>query len=53
MLSNASLRSVRYIIIEYKVRVKKISKNIEKKEIKIFIRVNKSIYSEIKIEKID
>ncbi len=53
MLSNASLRSVSYIIIEYKVRVKKISKNIEKKEIKIFIRVNKSIYSEIKIEKID
>jgi len=47
------LRNVSYIIIEYKVRVKKISKNIEKKEIKIFIRVNKNIYSEIKIEKIN
>jgi len=53
MLSNASLRKVSYNIIIYKIRVKKIFKNIEKNDVKTLIKINTYIYSKVIIDKIE
>jgi len=47
------LRESNCSVIIYKIRVKEIFKNIEKKEAKILIKINKNIYSKIIIEKVE
>jgi len=37
----------------HEIKVKEMSKNIKKKEMKTLIKINKDIYSEIMIEKIE
>lgn len=53
ILLNANLYKAGYNIIVYKIRIEEIIKNIKKKRAKIFIKINKSIYSKIIIEKIE
>jgi len=52
MLLNASLREASYNVVVHEIKVEKIFKNIEKKETKTLIKINKSIYSKITIKKI-
>jgi len=37
----------------HKIKVEEMSKNIEKKEMKMLIKINKDIHSEMMIEKIE
>jgi len=37
----------------HEIKVKEMSKNIEKKEMRMLIKINKDIHSEIKIKKIE
>jgi len=51
VLFNASLREANYIVVIYEIRIKEILKNIKKKRAKTFIKINKSIYLKVTIEK--
>ena len=50
--SSASTRNVNYDVIIYEIKMKKMSQNIKKKNAKTFTKINASIYSRIKINKV-
>ena len=47
------MREVNYNIIVHNIRVKEMLKNLKKKKAKAFIKVNKSIYLQVTIKKIE
>ncbi len=51
--SNACLYKISFEVMIYKIKVEEMFKNIEKKKMKMLIKINKDIHSEIKIEKIE
>ncbi len=51
--SNACLHKIRFEVVIYKIKVEEMFKNIKKKEMRTLIKINKDIYSEIKIKKIE
>ena len=53
MLLNTSLHEVSFEVIIHKIKVEEMFKDIEKKKAKTLIKINKDIYSEIMIEKIE
>ena len=53
ILLNACLHEVSFEIVIHEIRIEEMSKNIEKKEIKTLIKINKDIHSKIMIEKIE
>ncbi len=50
--SNASLREVRFKIVIHEIKIKEMSKDIEKKRAKALIKINKDIHSKMMIEKV-
>ncbi len=51
--SNACLCKISFEVMIHKIKVEEMFKNIEKKKMKMLIKINKDIHSEIKIEKIE
>ena len=47
------MREVNYNIIVHNIRVKEMLKNSKKKKVKALIKVNKSIYLQVTIKKIE
>jgi len=50
---NACLHKISFEVMIHKIKVKEMSKNIEKKKMKVLIKINKDIHSEIKIKMIE
>ncbi len=53
ILLNACLRKISFEIVIHEIKVEEMSKNIEKKEMRMLIKINKDIHSEMMIEKIE
>ncbi len=53
ILLNACLCKINFKVVIHEIKVKEMSKNIEKKEMRMLIKINKDIHSEIKIQKIE
>ncbi len=53
ILLNACLHEVSFKIVIHEIRIEEMFKNIEKKEMRILIKINKDIHSEMMIEKIE
>ncbi len=49
---NAYLHEVSFEVVIHEIKVEEMSKNIEKKEVRMLIKINKDIYSEMIIKKI-
>ncbi len=52
ILLNACLHKVSFEVVIHEIKIKEMSKNIKKKEIKMLIKINKDIYSKMMIKKI-
>ncbi len=52
ILLNAYLHEVSFEVVIHEIKVEEMSKNIEKKEVRMLIKINKDIYSEMIIKKI-
>ncbi len=50
---NAYLHEVSFEVVIHEIRIEETSKNIEKKEMRMLIKINKDIHSEMMIEKIE
>ena len=50
---NICLCEVSFEVVIHKIKVKEMSKNIKKKEVRMLIKINKDIHSEMKIKKIE
>ena len=50
---NACLHKVSFEIVIHEIKVEEIFKNIKKKEMRTIIKINKDIYSEMMIKKIE
>ena len=53
ILLNACLHEISFEVVIHEIRIEEMSKNIEKKEMRMLIKINKDIHSEIMIEKIE
>ncbi len=53
ILLNACLHEVSFEVVIHEIKIEEMSKNIEKKETRMLIKINKDIYSEMMIEKIE
>ncbi len=50
---NACLHKVSFKVVIHKIKIKEVFKNIKKKEMKMLIKINKDIHSEVMIKKIE
>ena len=50
---NVCLREISFEVVIHEIRIEEMSKNIEKKEAKALIKINKDIHSEMMIKKIE
>ncbi len=50
---NACLYKINFEVVIHEIKIKEMSKNIKKKEMRMLIKINKDIHSEIMIEKIE
>ncbi len=53
ILLNACLHKISFEVVIYEIRIKEMFKNIKKKEVRMLIKINKDIHSEMMIEKIE
>ena len=53
ILLNACLHKISFEVVIHEIRVEEMSKNIEKKEARTLIKINKDIHSKMMIEKIE
>ncbi len=53
ILLNACLCEISFEVVIHEIRVEEMSKNIEKKEVRMLIKINKDIHSEMMIKKIE
>jgi len=53
ILLNACLCKISFEVVIHKIKIEEMSKNIKKKEVRMLIKINKDIYSEMMIEKIE
>ncbi len=51
--SNACLREISFEVVIHEIKIEEMSKNIEKKEMRMLIKINKDIHSEMMIKKIE
>ncbi len=49
---NACLREISFEVVIHEIKVKEMSKNIKKKEMRTLIKINKDIHSKMMIKKI-
>ncbi len=50
---NICLHKISFKVVIYKIKIKEMFKNIEKKEVKMLIKINKDIHSKMMIKKIE
>ena len=50
---NACLRKISFEVVIHEIKIKEMFKNIEKKEMRMLIKINKDIHSEMMIKKIE
>ncbi len=50
---NICLHEISFEVVIHEIRIEEMSKNIEKKEMRMLIKINKNIHSEMMIEKIE
>ncbi len=50
---NACLCEISFKVVIHKIKIEEMFKNIEKKEVRMLIKINKDIHSEMIIEKIE
>ncbi len=53
ILLNACLHKISFEVVIHEIKIKEMFKNIEKKEVRTLIKINKDIHSEMMIEKIE
>jgi len=53
ILSNACLHEISFEVVIHEIKVEEMLKNIKKKEVRMLIKINKDIHSEMMIEKIE